>query len=338
LSLTARIIPRTALSRQVYYETPILDAATSTAPSTYKRSYIPPQSAANDELDRQAERLRRVVVASRLETVITNADTRRVVASFQKAAAFDASATFRRSTVLGREIVVPAAAMTRRWSTAAGRQNIAKTWKRRIQIIEEQATETSETVKLITLTFRGVESSWQGFGEIRAFINALSHWAKRQGCRTTYIWTAELQKRCALHYHLVVIGCPFISKARIGRMWRHGYFDVRAVSARKAAMYALKYVTKGTAAAESSQDLSALLFSAKHKRHFGCSRTVIPSSTHSSAWLDEILDLLDVTLEEVEIYEIEASTAIYIQLKTGETIWLDRNAISWRLTRRLETS
>ncbi len=337
MPLTPRILPQLDRSRQVFYAAPILTAATSTASATYRRSYIPPESASAADLDKQVERLHALVVASRLDTLITNADTRRVVTSFAKAAAFDHSASFRRFTPWNAEIRIAAAKVTRRWSTAAGRQNIAKTWSRRIRVLEATAKDTSETVKLITLTFRGVEESWRGFGEIRRFINTLSHWAKRQGYATRYIWTAELQKRCALHYHIIVTGCPFVPTKLLAQWWRFGYSDVRAASAEKAAKYALKYVTKGTVGVGSGQALSALLFSARAKRHFGSSRAVSAQSVSEPVWLTDLKDLLSLTVEELEVFDVEGSESIWIQFANGETLCLSRRLVEWRLIHRSET-
>ncbi len=187
-------------------------------------------------------------------------------------------------------------------------------------MLEATAKDTSETVKLITLTFRGVEESWRGFGEIRRFINTLSHWAKRQGYATRYIWTAELQKRCALHYHIIVTGCPFVPTKLLAQWWRFGYSDVRAASAEKAAKYALKYVTKGTVGVGS-----------------GSSRAVSAQSVSEPVWLTDLKDLLSLTDEELEVFDVEGSESIWIQFANGETLCLSRRLVEWRLIHRSET-
>lgn len=101
-------------------------------------------------------------------------------------------------------------------------------------------------LKFITLTYRGV-NDWRA-GHMAAFRNVLKLWARRQGVRLRFVWVAELQKRGAVHYHMVV-WLPkgkFLPKLDECGWWPHGSTNVQ--TAQNPIGYLMKYASKATAA------------------------------------------------------------------------------------------
>lgn len=97
---------------------------------------------------------------------------------------------------------------------------------------------------LITLTYRpGVEWSPR---QISDCLRLCRKWCKRRGFTFRYVWTAELQSRGAVHYHLVgwfpdsgSHRPPFFDKRQ---WWPHGM--TQAEWARNAVGYIVKYASK----------------------------------------------------------------------------------------------
>jgi len=97
---------------------------------------------------------------------------------------------------------------------------------------------------MVTLTYRpGVD--WKP-EHVSACLKRMRSWAARRGVqRLRYVWVAELQKRGAVHYHIVVwlpvgVSCPMPDKQQ---WWLHGMSNV--VWARKPVSYLCKYLSKG---------------------------------------------------------------------------------------------
>lgn len=96
---------------------------------------------------------------------------------------------------------------------------------------------------LVTLTYAEVDG-W-GPRHVSAFLHCLRQWARRRGFEIPYVWTAELQKRGAVHYHVVVWLPVRISMPRPDKQgwWRYGMTN--RVRARKPVGYLVKYASKG---------------------------------------------------------------------------------------------
>lgn len=95
---------------------------------------------------------------------------------------------------------------------------------------------------MLTLTYRDVD----GFrpGHISALLKHIRQWMKRKGHRMRYVWVAELQRRGALHYH-VLLWLPrglTLPKPDKQGWWPHGH--TRIEWARNAVGYLCKYVSK----------------------------------------------------------------------------------------------
>jgi len=100
--------------------------------------------------------------------------------------------------------------------------------------------------KFITLTYADADG-WQP-GHFSAFRNALKCWCRARRVRLRFVWVAELQKRGALHYH-VVVWLPrgkFLPQADTQGWWPHGMTNI--VTAQSPIGYITKYASKTTAA------------------------------------------------------------------------------------------
>lgn len=101
-----------------------------------------------------------------------------------------------------------------------------------------------DRVLMVTLTY-GPRNCWDP-GHIRFFVDCVKQWLKRRGFTFRYVWVAEMQKRGAVHYHLLVwlpVGLRLPHPDKRG-WWPHGLTQV--VPARvPGSGYLLKYVSKG---------------------------------------------------------------------------------------------
>lgn len=104
---------------------------------------------------------------------------------------------------------------------------------------------------MLTLTYHDVHA-WRA-DHISSFLRHARQWIKRRGYDFHYVWTAELQERGAVHYH-IVFWMPRISSGRYGFLkfpkpddqgwWPHG--STRIHWARNAVGYLVKYSSKVT--------------------------------------------------------------------------------------------
>ena len=95
---------------------------------------------------------------------------------------------------------------------------------------------------MLTLTYRDVDGYESG--QISDLLNRVRNWLKRRRHDLHYVWVAELQKRGAVHYH-VVIWLPrglTLPKPDKQGWWPHG--STRIEWARRAVNYVLKYASK----------------------------------------------------------------------------------------------
>lgn len=95
---------------------------------------------------------------------------------------------------------------------------------------------------LCSLTYRNV-GDWNP-KDITYFLNRVRIHLYRRGLPFIYVWVAELQKRGALHYHVLIWlpkGFKLPKFARFG-WWSHGFTDQKI--ARKSVGYLMKYVSK----------------------------------------------------------------------------------------------
>ena len=117
--------------------------------------------------------------------------------------------------------------------------------KAAVRAIQEVALSGSGRVVpwLVTLTYAEVDG-W-GRKHVSEYMNCVRKWGARNGFVVPYAWVAELQKRGAVHYH-VVVWLPVrmqLPKADKAGWWRYGMSQ--RVRAQKPVGYLLKYATKG---------------------------------------------------------------------------------------------
>lgn len=99
--------------------------------------------------------------------------------------------------------------------------------------------------KFITLTYANADD-WRP-GHFSKFRDALRQWCKRRKVKCRFVWVAELQKRGALHYH-VVVWLPkgkFLPFADTQGWWPHGHTNIK--TAESPISYIAKYASKTTA-------------------------------------------------------------------------------------------
>lgn len=96
---------------------------------------------------------------------------------------------------------------------------------------------------MVTLTY-APDATWHG-RHISGFLHNARQWHKRLGKRMHYVWTAEMQERGAVHYH-VVFWLPSgyrLPKPDQRGWWPHG--SSRIDPARTGVGYIAKYASKG---------------------------------------------------------------------------------------------
>lgn len=99
--------------------------------------------------------------------------------------------------------------------------------------------------KFLTLTYAEL-GDWEP-GHFSAFRNNLKLWCRARGIRLRFVWVAELQKRGALHYH-VIVWLPkgkYLPFADAQGWWPHGRTNI--VNAQSPVGYITKYASKATA-------------------------------------------------------------------------------------------
>ena len=105
---------------------------------------------------------------------------------------------------------------------------------------------------LVTLTYVGVED-WRA-DHISQALEQYRRWCRRKGVQCCYLWVAELQKRGAVHYHLMAwlpVGVrmphwdrPTTAAGRVVRpFWPHGMSNTEQAIA--GVGYLMKYLSKG---------------------------------------------------------------------------------------------
>jgi hypothetical protein len=100
--------------------------------------------------------------------------------------------------------------------------------------------------KFLTLTYADL-GDWEP-GHFTAFRKAMREWCHRRGVRLRFVWVAELQKRGALHYH-VIVWLPkgkYLPFADAQGWWPHGRTNI--VNAQSPIGYITKYASKATSA------------------------------------------------------------------------------------------
>lgn len=166
------------------------------------------------------------------------------------------------------------------WYCGPGTKNNVSMVSRRCSKAKfHRANPVTHRPKLLTLTFADTKESWEKEGILSKFTNTLQHWAKRNGgIEPAYFWVDEVQAkndRGAAHYHLLLLGFPYLPKELIEKWWAWGFSDIKAIdTVGRALSYLKKYMWKW---AEVEVDLDSMpewwfYYSIFSKRRFGFSR------------------------------------------------------------------
>ena len=105
-----------------------------------------------------------------------------------------------------------------------------------------QQTKTRYRRAMVTLTYRNVDD-WCA-DDISYFMRLVRQWCKRRQIAVRYVWVAELQKRGAVHYHVVFwlpIGITLPKPDKQG-WWPHGMTRIEWV--KRPVAYLAKYLSK----------------------------------------------------------------------------------------------
>jgi hypothetical protein len=116
-------------------------------------------------------------------------------------------------------------------------------------------------LKFITLTYADARG-WRA-GHMAAFVNTLVMWFRRNGVRARFVWVAELQKRGAVHYHMVVWlpkgkFLPAPDRGARHAWWPHGSTNVQ--TAKSPIGYLVKYASKANALSAAEFPQGARMF------------------------------------------------------------------------------
>lgn len=95
----------------------------------------------------------------------------------------------------------------------------------------------------LTLTYRPGES-WKS-NHITHFVNVMRQWQARAGQKLRYVWTAEMQDRGAVHYHLIVWLPKGVSMPKPDKRGWWPYGMTQRVIAKNPVAYIAKYASKG---------------------------------------------------------------------------------------------
>jgi hypothetical protein len=95
----------------------------------------------------------------------------------------------------------------------------------------------------LTLTY-AEQAGWKP-GHISAFLDCIKQWLKRRGCtHPSYVWVAELQRRGAMHYHVLMWLKKGLTLPKPDKQgwWPHGMTKIEW--ARNPVGYMAKYASK----------------------------------------------------------------------------------------------
>lgn len=120
------------------------------------------------------------------------------------------------------------------------RRSVVTTARLHEQALANQAKR--HKVVMITLTYADLDG-WQA-NHVKEFLRHVRRYLQSKGIAFRYTWVAELQKRGALHYHILVwlpMGITLPKPDKRG-WWVHG--STRVEFAQKAVSYIAKYASK----------------------------------------------------------------------------------------------
>jgi hypothetical protein len=96
---------------------------------------------------------------------------------------------------------------------------------------------------LVSLTFK---DNITDIGKANKYLNKFfKAYNKATATKPQYTEVVEFQNRGAIHYHIIIFNAPFITKATLRSIWKHGFADIRSIKqGSNVGMYVTKYMTK----------------------------------------------------------------------------------------------
>jgi predicted metal-dependent hydrolase len=104
-----------------------------------------------------------------------------------------------------------------------------------------------ERQKFITLTFtENMQDLLKANSLFTDFIKRLNYFlTKSKTNQLKYVAVHELQKRGAIHYHIIFFNLPYVRNDRLEKIWGHGFTKPKVISSIKnIGNYMAKYLTK----------------------------------------------------------------------------------------------
>lgn len=132
-----------------------------------------------------------------------------------------------------------------------------KSRRRMIDFLARMDLDQTDT-KFITLTFKGTPSPEQAKRALKQFMQGI----RRNHPQSSGVWRSELQKRDAIHFHLMMFNLPYWKQADMQKRWEQctgepmSIVDVRRMRNGKQTMY---YVSKYIAKADTSDSPPSLV-------------------------------------------------------------------------------
>jgi hypothetical protein len=123
---------------------------------------------------------------------------------------------------------------------------LSKAQKEIRRIVNSNFNQWGQTTKFLTLTFsENVTDIDKANYEFKKFRQRLEY---RYNIKLKYTVVPELQKRGAVHYHLVLYNLPFVPIREIQEIWSNGITHIEKIEqVDNVGAYICKYLTKETA-------------------------------------------------------------------------------------------
>ena len=113
------------------------------------------------------------------------------------------------------------------------------------RIINSNLNQRRTSEKFYTLTFKeNMQDRKKAIKEFNKFVYKLR---RKLDKKIDYLATLELQKRGAIHFHVLFFNLKFMKNDEIEKMWGNGFVKLKSVKSEEVAFYIVKYITKDIA-------------------------------------------------------------------------------------------
>jgi hypothetical protein len=295
-----------------------------------------PWSITDEQGNIQAEGLAaatiRTVRAMQLGTVFDNAIIRQRAKRSAQNQRYVRERSIIRVRPTGGLHVLPLEAVAKSWWDPRTKSNIHRELLARGRKMQSIQDRDKWSPIFLTLDVASAVTSWSEQASIRNFLQRLRVWSKRQGWTIDYLWTTEVQKRYAIHYHIIVLGAGWIPDDHIKSWWTVGSYKFRRLGVQSTIGYVAKYAAKTTSSETSDTLVRDLLFSVAKLRHHGCSRRISDRSDRLPGWVSDVLDQrADKTAPQS--FGVEESLDLaYITFSDAEVLTYRWSEIKWYLS------